>query len=129
MLSQYNPIDIEIILRDENPPPLIPPASDRVAWNAVHAAIGDEAVVAIVQWAEQAANSAIPPLSASLYLEFKRNGQREGYQEPYTRRREVQTALTLAECLQYEGRFLDPLMDVTWAICEESSWAYPAHTV
>jgi hypothetical protein len=35
--------------------------------------------------------------------------------------------LALAECLEGEGRFLDPLLDVAWAICEESSWAWPAH--
>ena len=35
--------------------------------------------------------------------------------------------LALAECLEGEGRFLDPLLDVAWAICEESSWSWPAH--
>jgi hypothetical protein len=36
-------------------------------------------------------------------------------------------SLTVAECLADEGQFLDPLLDLAWAICEESSWAYPAH--
>src|SRR5690606_18281055 len=35
--------------------------------------------------------------------------------------------LALAECLEYKGRFLDALMNIVWAICEESSWAGPAH--
>ncbi|MBZ0298823.1 MAG: heparinase II/III-family protein [Anaerolineae bacterium] len=127
MLSQYNPVDIERILRQETPPPLFPPASDRAAWEAVRAAIGETAVRDLIQRAEEAAQSPIPVLPATLYLEFKRNGQREGYQEPVRLRRDRHTALTLAECLEHQGRFLDPLMDVTWAICEESSWAYPAH--
>ena len=36
-------------------------------------------------------------------------------------------SLTIAECLEGKGRFLDPLMNIVWAICEESSWSYPAH--
>jgi hypothetical protein len=127
MLSQYNPVDIEIILREEKPLPPFPPAADRVAWEAVRRAIGPDACQALIARAEDAARSPIPALPATLYLEFKRSGQREGYQEPARRRRDMHTALTLAECLEHQGRFLDPLLDVTWAILEESSWAYPAH--
>jgi hypothetical protein len=36
-------------------------------------------------------------------------------------------ALVLAECLEDRGRFLDPILDLAWATCEESSWVYPAH--
>jgi hypothetical protein len=127
MLSRFNPIDIELILREENPPPPFPPAADRAAWDAVKQALGPEGVQRIIQRAETAAAAEIPVLPATLYLEYKRSGQREGYQEPVRERRNRHTALTLAECLEYQGRFLDPLMDMTWAICEESSWAYPAH--
>ncbi len=35
--------------------------------------------------------------------------------------------MTLAECLEFEGRFLDPLLDTAWAICEESTWSIAAH--
>ena len=35
--------------------------------------------------------------------------------------------LVLAECLEGKGRFLDPILDLAWAICEESSWVLPAH--
>jgi len=37
------------------------------------------------------------------------------------------TDLTLAECLEGRGRFLDPLLDAVWAILEESAWVLPAH--
>jgi hypothetical protein len=127
MLSQYNPVDIELILREEAPPSQFPPASDLAAWEHVRRSIGEAAVNQLIQRAEQAASTPIPSLPATLYLEFKRSGQREGYQEPLRQRRDMHTALTLAECLEHQGRFLDPLMDVTWAICEESSWAMPAH--
>jgi hypothetical protein len=77
--------------------------------------------------AKEFASNPIPALPATLYLEFARTGQREGYQVPRGQRRERLWALALAECLEAKGRFLDPLLDVAWAICEESSWALPAH--
>lgn len=127
MLSQYNPVDIEYALRTENPPPPFPPAADRAAWHAVRQTMGEDATSQLIQQAEAAAKAEIPKLPASLYLEFKRIGERAGYQVPRSIRRRNHTVLTLAECLEYKGRFLDPLMDLTWAICEESSWAQPAH--
>jgi hypothetical protein len=127
MLCRYNATDIELILRAETPPPLFPPAADRDAWLALRQTLGEDAVQHIIQEAEAAAAADIPVLPASLYLEFKRSGERAGYQQPRTLRRRHHTALTLGECLEYQGRFLDPLMDLTWAICEESSWAQPAH--
>ena len=35
--------------------------------------------------------------------------------------------LAVGECLEGRGRFLDALLDLAWAICEESSWAFPVH--
>ena len=67
MLTQYNATDIEMILRDENPPPLFPPASDRGAWNTVRESIGEEAVAHLMQRAEDAASSEIPLMSATPY--------------------------------------------------------------
>ena len=36
-------------------------------------------------------------------------------------RRDKLTSLALAECIEYKGRFLDPLLDVIWAMCEQST--------
>ena len=127
MLSQYNAVDIEAALRAATPSPPFPPASDRPAWAAIRRAIGEEAAADLVARAEAAAQEPIPPLPATLFLEFQRSGRREGYEEPRYRRRRLLTHLALAECLEGRGRFLDALLDVAWAICEESSWALPAH--
>ncbi|MBZ0291244.1 MAG: heparinase II/III family protein [Anaerolineae bacterium] len=127
MLSQYNAVDIETILREENPSPAFPPAADRAAWKAIGEAAGEAVVADLLAQAEAAANSSISQASATLYLEFKRKGERRGYEALIQQRRAMLTVLALGECLEYQGRFLDPLLDVAWAICEESSWAYPAH--
>jgi len=127
MLSQYNPIDIEVALRNTSPQPPFAPASDRAAWAALRRTIGAERAAEIIQAAETAAATPIPALSATVWLEFLRIGQREGYQTPRTQRHTLLCDLVLAECLEGNGRFLDPILNLVWAICEESSWVLPAH--
>ncbi len=127
VLWRYNPIDVEDALRAATPAPPFPPVSDRAAWVALAAAMPDAERADLIAQAETAAQTAIPALPATLFLEFVRTGQREGYQQPRQLRRSALAALTLAECLEDRGRFLDPILDWAWAICEESSWVLPAH--
>lgn len=127
MLSQYNILDIETILNEENPPPPFPPAKDRTAWENVRNQLGQDTVNEYIARAEATAKEDIPRLPATLYLDFIRTGERLPYENPVSRRRSMLSELALAECLEYEGRFLDPLLNLVWAMCEESSWAYPAH--
>lgn len=127
MLSRFNPIDVEAALLVAPPAPPFPPISDRAAWEDVRARLGPGEVDRIIAAAAAAASEMIPGLPATLFLEFDRRGERGGYERPQFRRREVLSALVLAECLEDRGRFLDPILDWAWAICEESSWAYPAH--
>jgi hypothetical protein len=127
MPGRYNPVDIELALREASPPPPFPPGSDRAAWNEAREALGEEKVAALISDAEADARTEVPSLPATLYLEFLREGRREGYEGPARHRRRMLRNLALAECFEGGGRFLDPLLDVAWAICEESSWAWPAH--
>jgi hypothetical protein len=124
MLGSHDPASIERTLNEASPPPF-PPASDREAWDEARRAIGEVRVSKLL--AEADARTDVPGLRATLYLEFSRAGTREGYERPANLRREMLSNLALAECLEGEGRFLDPLLDVAWAICEESSWSWPAH--
>ncbi len=127
MLSQYDPVKVDTILRDESAPPPFPPVTDRDAWSAIEAGLGAEGAGAIIAAGESTAGEPVPPLPATLFLEFFRSGSRHEYEAPWFRRRAMLAELALAECLEDRGRFLDPLLDVVWAICEESSWELPAH--
>ena len=69
----------------------------------------------------------IPALPASLYLEFRETGRREGYEDAQRARRNMLYRLTLAEWLEGQGRFLTKLEDLAWARLEETNWAWPAH--
>ncbi|MEF3304522.1 heparinase II/III domain-containing protein [Paenibacillus sp. GYB003] len=68
-----------------------------------------------------------PRLTAAMYMEFLRNGNRTRYDGPYHKRRRAVTSLALAECIENEGRFLDDLVDGVWLIAEETSWVISAH--
>jgi Heparinase II/III-like protein len=127
MLSRYNAVVIEEALRAAASEPAFPSAEDRAAWAAIGHTLGQDQVAEIIEHAEAAARQSLEPLPATLYLEFARDGQREGYEQPVRRRRERLWGLALAECLEARGRFADALLDLAWAICEESSWAWPAH--
>jgi hypothetical protein len=68
-----------------------------------------------------------PDLPATMFLEFKRNGNRTHYEAPHFYRRTRLGQLVLAECMEGRGRFLDDIANGIWAICEESFWGVPAH--
>jgi hypothetical protein len=126
-LTRYNAIDIDDALREETPAPAFPPAADRDSWAKIRAGAGEDEVAEIIAAAEDAAASEIPALTATHYLVFKREGERASFESLIQRRRFMLAQLALAECLEYKGRFLDPLLNIAWATCEESSWSYPAH--
>lgn len=69
----------------------------------------------------------IAPLPLSLWLDFIRTGRRSEWENAYFSRRARLCALTAAECVQHEGRFVEAIADTVWAICEESAWQLPAH--
>lgn len=68
-----------------------------------------------------------PPLDAQTYMEFIRTGDRANYEGPYFQRRLNLGVLTMAECLEGEGRFLDEITNGLWAIGSEPTWSVPAH--
>ncbi len=81
----------------------------------------------LISQAEPLADPEWPALRAALYLDFHRNGNRSRYETVYFDRRDRLLQLVLAECAEGKGRFIDPIIDGLWAICEETSWVIPAH--
>ena len=81
----------------------------------------------VVERAEKYLETEIPLLPASLYREFTVIGNRANYEGLFFRRRDMALHLALAEFYEKKGRFTEKLMDVVWAIMEESTWILPAH--
>ncbi|MGC9327945.1 MAG: heparinase, partial [Candidatus Hinthialibacter sp.] len=100
-----------------------PTISERDAWERIPAFYKKQ----VLDRAQEYAQLDVSILPASVYLQFKRNGNRSNYQDIWYERRVRLHTLVIAECLENKGRFLDPIVDMIWAICEETSWTWPAH--
>lgn len=66
-------------------------------------------------------------MPASLFLEYVRNGNRTDYEKVRGANLNALQAVTLAECIENQGRFLDDIANGLWSICEQSFWGVPAH--
>lgn len=118
--------EIEKLLAETHGRQPFPPAANREAWQGAAQEHPDLARLIRIR-AEAVINEPLPPLSATLYLDFVRTGIRETYQEPLQIRRRRLGALVPAECFENRGLYMDAIMDTLWAILEESTWVMPAH--
>lgn len=122
MLHQKYPIDAFTLIPRTSWHPY-PTLVDRAAWEGLPATVR----AAYLAQGEVLQEEAWPTLLAARYLDFSRDGNRSRYEEPYFRRRSMLAGLTIAECVENRGRFLDDIVGGIWLICEESSWCVPAH--
>lgn len=106
----------------------MPRAAEREAWSAVAAKpwLAD-LVAALLERAEKAASAPLAPVRATDYLSFFRTGSRNAHSASAGQHSSALSLLTAAECLEHGGRFLDALLDVSWATAEETSWIMPPH--
>ena len=100
-----------------------PTATARQSWEAVP----EPARRAHLARADEALTQPLPPLPATVFLEYARNGNRSRFESLHFGRRNRLADLTVAECLTSQGRYVDAIVDIVWAICEESYWGVPAH--
>ncbi len=110
-----------LISRDRWHP--FPTLKDRAGWQA----LPPQVATRLSALGAEALTKPFPPLPATLYLGYARNGNRSNFEAVYFERRALLQNLALAECVEAKGRFLEAAADALWAICEESSWCLPAH--
>jgi len=101
----------------------VPAINDRDGWARVAPGLRTR----LVARGERALKDPLPALPATLFLDYTRTGNRGRFESAMFGRRDRLHALVLAECVEDKGRFLDAIVDTTWAITEESSWTVPAH--
>ncbi len=68
-----------------------------------------------------------PTILAVRFLDFVRTGNRSKFEQVSMGRRNALVSLVIAECMENQGRFIDDIVNGTWAICEESFWGVSAH--
>jgi len=100
-----------------------PKAEEREAWQAVPEDIGK----AVVQRAEAVLGTEWASFPASVFLEYKRVGNRSHFEHYYFTRRQRLADLALGECVEGKGRFVDEIANGVWLTCEETFWGLPAH--
>jgi len=100
-----------------------PAIDNRDAWEDLPGSV----LAAHLKRGEDAAADEYPMTPATVFLDFARNGNRSRYQNLDSKRRTMLADLVLAECIEAKGRFLDPIVDGIWCICEETYWGVPAH--
>ena len=69
-----------------------------------------------------------PAVAANLSLLYNRTGNRIQYDDLNRKRRRILATFLLAEISENKGRFVDHIINGTWAICEESWWGSVAHS-
>lgn len=100
-----------------------PAATDRDSYPG----LPDTLKKQIISDGEACVGFTYPYISATDYMAFKRIGNRTDFEAPYFAKRSALNRLVLAECVEYQGRFLDDIVNGIFAICDEAGWQLPAH--
>ena len=82
----------------------------------------------VLEKAEKNLTEQIPALTLSMYRDYLENGSTTVYGRPYRQRMEMAMNLFLAEYVNDDGKYIDKLADVIWAMLDESTWMLPEHT-
>ena len=69
---------------------------------------------------------AVPHTPYTVYREFERRGYRGNYERAYFMKRMMLTRAVL-ELILGDETMIDPIHDLVWSMCEETSWVLPAH--
>ena len=100
-----------------------PDYQDRNAWNEIPADLRKQ----YIEVGEKYMDYDWPTLTATLYLEFIRSGNRDIMQNPYNERQRAFEALIMAELMEGKGRFIDAIVNGAFSICEQTYWGLSAH--
>ncbi|HKM07996.1 MAG TPA: heparinase II/III family protein, partial [Sphaerochaeta sp.] len=100
-----------------------PPASQRVYWESLLEASRQR----ILDTSKKTAIKGYPFLSAPLYMEFSKSGDRGHFEGKYFEKRRKLNAAVLAECITHDQSHLNDIIEGIYSICEETGWQLPAH--
>ena len=81
----------------------------------------------IIKSADHATGNPWTVLTFSDFNDFKINGNRVNYENKYFARRNKLNSLIIGELVANDGKYLPEIINGIGLICEESTWALPAH--
>ncbi len=89
--------------------------------------VPDSVLKHVIKEAESELNFKFEPISATVALTYVRSGDRTEHANISFAKRAVLLKFILAESIENKGRFMEPIINGLWSICEESFWGVPAH--
>ena len=81
----------------------------------------------IISKADKALTNEYPHLTYSEYMIYKESGSRIEYEQKYFPRRQDCAYLLMALYLTEDEKYLKPICDIIFLMCDEFSWCLPAH--
>ncbi len=100
-----------------------PKLTDRTAW----AKADQKMMKDYAKEAENYIHYSWPSLPATTSLLIVRTGNRSEYDQLRFKKRQILATLLLGEIYENKGRFIDPIINGVYSICEETFWGSPAH--
>lgn len=98
------------------------PCADRAAWSA-----RADALQSLTGSAQQTLKSPLPAFDEAAYLQFTRTGDRQPMERNLHSRMDQLVPLVLAECAEYQGRYLPRIAEVMDSLAAMPSWTLSAH--
>ena len=105
----------------------VPPASDRSAWSPDEGRADHETVAAVLARARADLGTPWPLPLASTAARLHRDGNRTAHEELVFSRQQRLSRAVVAAAVTREDAWVDEVADGVWALCEQSSWCWPAH--
>lgn len=100
------------------------PCANRFYWDAL---ADNPRVKIIIKDAEKKLSQPIPPWNQSVYDEFFRNGNRRSAEDMLNARKMFLFPLVIAECVQYDRKYIAKISEVMTALLSQPNWVLPAH--
>lgn len=123
LYNKFKNFDFEGMLKEFDTSKLFPAIDNRTFWENIPIKAREDILNAAYEIRDFKYNM----LSASRIMEYSETGNRIGFEELYFENRENLCKFIIAECLENNGTYMKQIVDGLWLICEESSWALPAH--
>jgi hypothetical protein len=102
---------------------IFPVFSDRKTWVGLDENLREH----IISDAEGLVGYNWPRFLATDYMEYYKEGSRKSWDRVFKKVFDPLTKLTMAECVEGKGRFLDDISNGIFARCEDTSWVHTGH--
>ena len=123
LYNEFKKFNTAELLKDFDTNRLFPTIDNRTFWENISSNLRED----ILNGAYEIRNFKYNMLSAGRIMEYSETGNRVGFEGLYFENRENLCRFIIAECLENKGTYMRQIIDGLWLICEESSWALPAH--